>query len=132
MRFFHTTAYYGRGNAFYVKNDLVRAIDDYSQAIILNPEGPRTYYYHFYRGLVYDGKGDHDKAITDYKRVIELEPNFIEAYALLGNAYDDSGEFDKALASYEDALALNPERSLRALILHDLAEKHMRGTVMLS
>ncbi len=47
-------------------------------------------------------------AIEKLNQVIELKPEFAEAWNHRGNAYSDLGEEDRALADYERAIILNP------------------------
>jgi len=52
-----------------------------------------------------------DKAqagIDKLNQVIELKPDFAEAWNRRGNAYAALGDEDRALADYEKAISLNP------------------------
>ena len=49
-----------------------RAIQDYDQAIRLNPNYASAFNN---RGLAYVNKGDNDRAIQDYDQAIKLNPN---------------------------------------------------------
>jgi Flp pilus assembly protein TadD len=102
-------AYYNRGNAFFGKGDMARAIDDYSASIDLNPEFADA---HFNRGNGYFNSGDLDRAIADYDTVIALSPGYLNAYVNRGNAHRQKGEFDLAFADYAAALKLDPNNRL--------------------
>jgi tetratricopeptide (TPR) repeat protein len=75
------------------------------------------------RGLCYLGLGEYDSAISDFEKVIELEPNsvdahsgknpYIEAYKNLGIAYSASGDKDKAREYLEEGLRLANEQGLK-------------------
>ena len=54
------------------KTMIDRAIEDYDQAIRLNPNFAEAFYN---RGVAYDGKGQPDRAIEDYDQAIRLNPN---------------------------------------------------------
>ena len=69
---------------------------------------------------------DYDKAIADFEQAIELNPRYVEAYAVRGNAYDNNGEFDKAISSYGEALALDLEDDQHALLLFDRGQAYAR------
>src|ERR1700678_1932196 len=56
-------AYTDRGNAYQKKGDNDRAVQDYDQAIRLDPNFAAPY---SGRGNAYHGKGDNDRAIADY------------------------------------------------------------------
>lgn len=77
------------------------AIDDYAQAIRLDPQGASAY---CNRGNAYRLKKAFDEAISDYDKAVQLNPNFAEAYINRGNAYDDKGETDKAIHDYTQAI----------------------------
>jgi len=49
-----------------------------------------------------------DAAIEKLNQVIELKPDFAEAWNRRGDAYATLGDEDRALADYERAIALNP------------------------
>ena len=51
--------------------------------------------------------GDYQEAIQDLSRVIEINPNFAEAYYRRGLANFDLGNWEEAMADYTQALALS-------------------------
>ena len=63
-----------------------RAIQDYDQAIRLNPNWAEAFNN---RGRAYSDKGQHDRAIQDLDQAIRLNPNFAEAFYNRGHAYAD-------------------------------------------
>ena len=71
-------AYYSRGLAYYDKGDDDRAIDEYNEAIRLDPKYAQAY---FNRGNAYYQKGDDDRAIADYSEAIRLDPKYVCATA---------------------------------------------------
>ena len=62
----------------------------------------------FQTGLQLIAEDEPDAAIEKLNQVIELKPDFAEAWNHRGNAYAALGEEDRALADYERALSLNP------------------------
>ncbi len=68
--------YLNRGGDHLDEGEYDAAIDDYNEAIRLNPDRVEAYYN---RGLAYVDKGDHNSAITDFNIAIELDPNNTEA-----------------------------------------------------
>lgn len=52
--------------------------------------------------------GEYQAAIQDFSRVIEINPNFAEAYYGRGLANFDLGNREEAIADYTQALAINP------------------------
>lgn len=61
------------------------------------------------RGIVYNAKGNFEKAISDYSRAIELKPEYANAYNNRGVAYYAKGNLDRAISDYNKAIELNPK-----------------------
>ena len=112
-------AYLDRGLAYYAKNDLDHAIDDWSEAIKLDPS-----YLHAYnnRGKAYRAKGDYAQAIADYSQAIKLDPQHAVAYKGRGIAYLLSGDPAKAEADFRQAADLDPADQYAVLWL-DIATR---------
>ncbi len=58
----------------------------------------------YYRGMVYDAKGEKAKAIEDYKKVIQLSPDIVIANYLLAVDYDALQKFIDAYNAYSNFL----------------------------
>jgi tetratricopeptide (TPR) repeat protein len=56
-----------------------------------------------------DLHGDLDAAIREYTRVVQLKPDFPQAYNNLGVAFKKKGEFDKAAQAFNQALERKPD-----------------------
>ena len=65
-------AYSNRGLAHHYLGQLERAIEDYDEAIRLNPEDAVAYYN---RGLAYKELGKKAEAIDDFEKFITLTDN---------------------------------------------------------
>lgn len=98
-------AYLKRGSAQEDLDNLSEAIEDYTQAIKLNPEYRALYHY---RGLAYQRDGKSDLAIADFSEALRLDPQDTEALVYRGLTYASQDAHDKALADYESALAIDP------------------------
>jgi len=98
-------AFNNRGIAYYNKKDYDRAIQDYDQAIRLNPSFADAFNN---RGNAYYYKKDYDRAIQDYTEAIRLNPSFALAFNNRGNAYRDKQDDDRAIQDYDQAIRLNP------------------------
>ena len=96
--------YNNRGTAYDDKGDYDRAIQDFNEAVRLDPNAESAYYG---RGYAYKKKGDYDRAIQDFNEAIHLNPNFERAYYDRGNAYIDKGDFDRAIQEFNEAIRLN-------------------------
>jgi tetratricopeptide (TPR) repeat protein len=62
----------------------------------------------FQTGMLAIAHNDPKAAIAKLNQVIELKPDFAEAWNRRGNAYAALGDEDRALADYDHAIALNP------------------------
>ena len=93
-----------RGNAWRQKREYDRAIEDYNQALQLNPN---YYEAHNNRGNAWSDKRDYDRAIEDYNHALRLNPDDHHAYNNRGVALSAKREYDRAIEDYNDALRLN-------------------------
>ncbi len=93
-----------RGLAYQRKDDLDRAIADYSEAIRLDPKYAEAYYG---RGLTYRNKDDVERA--DYSEAIRLEPQVAAAYFNRGKLFHLQGNSGRALADFDEAIRLDPK-----------------------
>ena len=82
-----------------------KAISDFTQAIRLDPNDPRTY---AERGTTYNLKHDNDRALEDYNQAIRLDPTLVGAYICRGNAYSGKGDYDRAITDHTQAIRLDP------------------------
>ena len=62
----------------------------------------------FQTGMLLIAQDEPNAAIEKLNLVIELKPDFAEAWNRRGNAYAALGDEDRALAVYDHAIALNP------------------------
>jgi len=85
--------------------DLDKAIDNFSESILLNPTNAITY---CERGGIYDAKGEHDNAINDYNEALRIDPKNIKALLKRGLAYSKKRELGKAINDYNQVLQLDP------------------------
>ena len=93
----------GRSRA---KKDYDKAIDDYTEAIRLDPGIAPAYNN---RGAAWGAKKDFDKVIADCNEAIRLDPGFAFAYDNRGNAWRVRKNYDKAIADYNEAIRLDPK-----------------------
>ena len=93
------------GDEYRRKGDYDRAIQEYDEAIRLDPNYAAAFNN---RGIAYRAKRDYGRAIADYDRAIRLNPNNAAFFNNRGGAYRDSGEHDRAIQDYTEAIRLNP------------------------
>ncbi|MFN6157639.1 MAG: tetratricopeptide repeat protein [Dolichospermum sp.] len=99
--------------AFYSNRGVVRnelgdkpgAIDDYNQAIKINPNDADAYYN---RGNARKELGDKPGAIDDFNLAIKINPNLAQAYYNRGNARKELGDKPGAIDDYNLAIKINP------------------------
>jgi Flp pilus assembly protein TadD len=75
-------------------------------------------------GLAYCYTNRPHRALASAQQIIELEPDNLKAYYLLGIVNASMGDFEKARRAWERALAINPGDSLATQNLKEL-ETHM-------
>jgi tetratricopeptide (TPR) repeat protein/S1-C subfamily serine protease len=107
----YTIAYFLRAITKDKLNDFQGAIADYSQSIILNPEGAIAISCYYNRGVLKHRKlNDPQGALADYNQVITLNPEFASSYNNRGILkYEKLNDPQGALADFSKAIALNPK-----------------------
>jgi tetratricopeptide (TPR) repeat protein len=65
-----------RGSAYRARGELKRAVNDYDQAVKLNPNDADVF---FRRGVAHGMLGDTDRAIDDFDQAIKLAPDHVGA-----------------------------------------------------
>jgi|ERR1700730_868053 len=99
-------AYVSRGLAKVKKSELGAAIEDFNEAIRLDPNYIAAL---INRGVAYGLMGQIDRAIEDYTRAIKLDPNSIQAYFDRGFAYSNAGDYRSAVEDYSQVILLDPK-----------------------
>jgi hemerythrin len=100
------TEYLKRGNAQVQQGQLEQAIENYQQAICLQPNYTEAYYN---RGFTYYKQGDFEKAINDLSQAILLQPDCTEAYKNRAKVYYKQGHPEKAINDLSQAILLQPD-----------------------
>lgn len=114
-------AFYNRANAYSKLGEHQKAIDDYSQAIDLDPSDASSFYN---RGNSYSDLEQHLKAIEDFTAAIRIEPDFAHAYGNRARERADLDQYDAALKDYDLALKYDPNNAIdyngRGYLLHKM------------
>ena len=78
----------------------VNTVDDFSEAIRLNPQNPFIYYD---RGNYYFVRKQYDLAVDDYTRALKIDSRIAEAYYNRGLAYLHQEQHDDGIADLSKA-----------------------------
>ncbi len=100
------TAYFHCGKAYSAVQDFQNAIEQYSEAIRLNPEDAHAY---TNRGIAKDALKRFEDAIADFNEAICIDPKNYKAYNGRGSSKAALGRFEEATADYDTAIRINPE-----------------------
>jgi tetratricopeptide (TPR) repeat protein len=99
--------FFERGRARAELGFAERAIEDFTEAIKLDPKHARAY---SARGAARAQQAP-DKALADLDEAIKLDPKLAEAFAERGQLYARKGEYEKALKDHDEAIKLDPKRA---------------------
>ena len=107
-------AFVTRGGLHLSNQNYDRAINDYSEAIRLNPKSAIGFHN---RGLAYLRMGRIDPAVKDFDEAISLNPRFVNAFVNRALAYQEKArwDFDAYLAEdlYEDRAIRDLDEAIR-------------------
>lgn len=121
-----------QGLNYYESGDLVKAAEQFSQVLQMNPNFTDAY---FHRARLYLDQDKYDAAIQDLDKLISLDPKVADAYNVRGVAYLNKGSYDKAMQDLNKAIELDPTL-VRALInrgtLYGILENYDRAVVDLT
>ena len=93
-------AYKNRGNARSDLGDFEGAIEDYTQAIQINPNYTDVYYN---RGNAHYELGDLESAIEDYTQAIKINYNYADAYYNRANVRAELEDKQRAIEDFQKA-----------------------------
>jgi tetratricopeptide (TPR) repeat protein len=94
--------------SYLLKGDYDHAIEDYSEAIRLDPKNASAFYH---RGYAYRST-DYARAFTDFNEAIRLDPKNAFTFYHRGSAYLATGDYEHAIADFNDAIRLDPKNAV--------------------
>ena len=98
-------SYFGRAGANQHLEHLDQAIDDYTQAIRLNPASAMAYHE---RAICLARQNQEDRALTDFNRAIELSPGYPLSWNGRGAIYLHHKDYQRAISDFNEAIRLQP------------------------
>ncbi|MFP3042602.1 tetratricopeptide repeat protein [Treponema primitia] len=101
-------SYYNRGYNHAAKKEYDNAIENFTQALRLDPNFFPAY---VQRGQSYSRSGDYEKALADFNTALRLTPDSFEAYYFRGMAYYRKNDYDRAIADFTQSIRLNPNNA---------------------
>jgi tetratricopeptide (TPR) repeat protein len=101
-------AFSHRGTAFFTKGDYRRAIQDYSQAINLDPSNATAFDNRCWTRATLGLVGE---ALQDCDQSLNLRPNHAATLATRGFTYLKSGDLEAGIGDFNAALAIAPQNA---------------------
>lgn len=96
-------------DVYTVESDYDRVINEYTQAIKLDPFDAASY---LGRGKLFAAKKVYDCALMDYNQAIGINPVYAAAYLCRGDCHIAQKKYDKAIDDYYKALELEPDNAV--------------------
>ncbi|MEK7485861.1 MAG: tetratricopeptide repeat protein [Planctomycetota bacterium] len=103
--------FYLRGIIWDLQKNWAQAIQDYSEAIRLNPQHAKSFKE---RGVSYSKQGEIEQALKDYSSAILLNPQYFHVYYLRGSLKKLQGDLNEAKKDMQEALRLIQELPIAA------------------
>jgi tetratricopeptide (TPR) repeat protein len=104
--------YYNRGRANQEQGRFAAAIDDYGQAIALDPKHADAYNN---RAMLFGRQGRWDDAIADFLAAEKLAPDYAGLYNNCGVTYRNAGRLAEAIEQLTKAIELDPTAAVPRL-----------------
>jgi len=102
----NSSTHYNLGNVYARKGDFSKAMNQYRQALSINPHYADV---HNSMGVILFQRGRTEEAISEYRTALRLKPSYADAFFNLGVALAAEGKIDRAMNCYRRALELKPQ-----------------------
>lgn len=103
--------YKAKGNSLMANRDYVEALDAYSQAIDLSPDGPQTHVYYSNRAAALCYLERYEDAQKDSINALKLDPTYAKAHARLGLSRFFLRDYAGAVDAYTSSLGYDPDNA---------------------
>jgi tetratricopeptide (TPR) repeat protein len=100
-----------------------RAIEFFTRAI---QDNPKFFVAYHNRAIAYSKRGEYDKSIQDLKKATQLNPDYPDAYGLMGLVYEIKKDNAAALEAYRAALSREKRPAARKFIEKNIRELEAR------
>jgi tetratricopeptide (TPR) repeat protein len=97
-----------RGNVYLQKNEVDKAMNDYEQALRLDPGNAAAY---VNRALGLERKGEREDALKDLSEALRLNPRDVSAYHNRATIFLTEGNLNGALSDFAKVIELDPKDS---------------------
>lgn len=111
--------YYEQGEFALQVQKYDRAIEFFTKSI---QDSPSFFVAYQRRAIAYSRKGEYDKSIQDLKQATQLNPDYPDAYGLLGRVYEIKKDNAAALEAYREALSREKRPPVRKMIEKDIQD----------
>jgi len=99
------------GNTEMANRDYQSALESYSTALELSPEGPHSHVYYSNRAAALCYLERYDEAVQDSELAIHLKPTYGKAHARLGLSKYFMNDLEGSIAAYETSLQYDPDNA---------------------
>jgi tetratricopeptide (TPR) repeat protein len=115
-KLFQANEWFEKGLRHTIGREDDKAIEEYTQAIALNPDYAEAYNYrgfaYYNRGTITSDPGQHALAVTDFRKVVATKPGTYSGYLAQGAIYVHQKEYERGIEEINKAIALNPDEAL--------------------
>ena len=121
-----------RGKKSFYKGNFNDAISEFENVVESDAPDEEKAMALTYMGIIYDDRGEYDKAIDYYQRALKYDKNNVITYRNLALAYKHKGDLEEAAKTIEKGLDLDPGNINNQILLGNiLYEKgDLTGAVM--
>ena len=99
------------GNTQMASRDYQSALESYSAALDISPEGPHSHVYYSNRAAALCYLERYEEAVLDSEVAIYLKPTYGKAYARMGLSKYFLNDFEASIEAYKTALKYDPDNA---------------------
>jgi tetratricopeptide (TPR) repeat protein len=115
-KLFQANEWFEKGLHHTIGREDDKAIEEYTQAIALNPDYAEAYTYrgaaYYNRGTFSSDSGQYELAVKDFRKVVAMKPGTYSAYLAQGAIYVHQNEYEKGIEEINKAIALSPHEGM--------------------